>query len=74
MRSTNSGDDKLSCQKAKCANFLEENFRKLRDLSLKTRNGWLPKKLVPKSKILELNSTELKQKKQKDTLRLRQKA
>jgi hypothetical protein len=32
----------------------------LRNLSLETRKGWLSKKLVPKLKKLELNSTNLK--------------
>ncbi len=50
LRSAYPRNEKLSCQKAERANFLEENFRKPRNLSQKKRKGWLPKKLVPKSK------------------------
>jgi hypothetical protein len=39
--------------------FLQENARQLRSLSQKLRKGWIPKKLVPKSKKLELNCTNL---------------
>ncbi len=46
-------------KKAESVKFLEGNFHGPRDLSLKMRKGRLPKKLAPKSKILELNSTNL---------------
>jgi hypothetical protein len=59
---------------AEIANFLEENSCGLRNLSLKKRKGWLPKKLASKSKKLELNSTKLRLKSKKNTPRLRQKA
>jgi hypothetical protein len=42
LRSANSGNEKLSHQKGGSANVLEENSRRLRNLSLKTRKGWLP--------------------------------
>ncbi len=73
-RSSDSGDEKLSCQKMKSANFPEENSLGLRNLSQKTRKGQLPKKLASKSKKLDLNSTNLKLKSKKDTLRSCQKA
>jgi hypothetical protein len=59
LRSANHGNEKPSRQKAKSANFLERNTRGPRNLSQKSRKGWLPKKLVPKSKKLELNCTNL---------------
>jgi hypothetical protein len=52
--SANSGNKKLSCQKAESDNVLEENSCGLRNLSLKPRKGWLPKKVAPKSQKLEL--------------------
>ncbi len=42
------------------ANFPEENTRKLRSSSQKSRQGQIPKKLASKSKKLELNCTTLK--------------
>jgi hypothetical protein len=57
--SANSWNEKLSCQKAESANFLEENSCGLRNIPLKTRKGRLPKNLVPKSNELELSSTNL---------------
>jgi hypothetical protein len=45
--SANSRDEKPSRQKAESADFLEENSRGLRNLSLKMRKGRLPKKLAP---------------------------
>jgi hypothetical protein len=59
------GNEKPSCQKVEIANFPEENSRGLRILSPKTRKRWLPKKLMSKSKKLELNSTTLELKSQK---------
>ncbi len=59
LRSTNLGNERPSCQKAERANFPEENTRGLRSLSQKSRKGLIPKKLVPKSKKLELNHTNL---------------
>ncbi len=56
----NPGHRKPSCQKAESANFMGENFHKLRNLSRKTKKGRLSKKLAPKLKKLELNSTSLK--------------
>jgi hypothetical protein len=53
------GNERPFCQKAEKAFFLNENTRGLRNLSQKSRKGWIPKKLVPKSKKLELNSTNL---------------
>jgi hypothetical protein len=54
-----SENERPSCQKAERANFKEENTRGSRSLSQKSRKGWMPKKLVPKSKKLELNCTNL---------------
>ncbi len=51
------GNEKPSCQKAERANFPEENNRGSRSLSQKSRKGRILKKLVPKSKKLELNCT-----------------
>jgi hypothetical protein len=51
-----------------------EKSRELRGLSLNTRKGPLPKKLAPKLIKLELNSTNLKLKSKKDTLRSHPKA
>jgi hypothetical protein len=53
------GNERPSCQKAERANFPEENTRGSRSLSQKSRKGQIPKKLVPKSKKLELNCTNL---------------
>jgi hypothetical protein len=61
-------------KRQKNADFLEENSRRPRNLSLKTRKGWLPKKLASKLKKLELNSTNLRLKRRKNMPRLRQKA
>jgi hypothetical protein len=47
------------------ADFLEENSRGLRNISPKTRKGWLTKKFASKSKKLELNSTNSKLKSKK---------
>jgi hypothetical protein len=60
LRDAISGDKKLSCQKAESTDVLEENSHGSRNLSLKTRKGWSPKKLASKSKKLELNCTNLK--------------
>jgi hypothetical protein len=57
--SVNCGNEKPSCQKAEGADFPEENTRGPRSLSQKLRKGRIPKKLVPKSKKLELNCTNL---------------
>ncbi len=65
MKSNNPGNEKPSCQKAGSTNFPEENSREPRNLSQKTRKGRLPKKLVPKSKKLEVNSTNIRLKSKK---------
>jgi hypothetical protein len=57
LRSASLGNERPSCQKAERANFLQENTRGLQNLSQKLRKGRIPKKLAPKSKKLELNST-----------------
>jgi hypothetical protein len=57
--STNLGNKKPSRQKAERANFPEENTPGSRSLSQKLRKGQMPKKLVSKSKKLELNCTNL---------------
>jgi hypothetical protein len=57
LRSANLRNERLSCQKAERANFLEENTRRSRSLSQKSRKGWIPMKLASKSKKLELNCT-----------------
>jgi hypothetical protein len=59
LQSANLENKKPSCQKAKGANFPEENTRGSRSLSQKSRKGQIPKKLVSKSKKLELNCTNL---------------
>jgi hypothetical protein len=59
LRSANCRNEKPSCQKAERANFPEENTRGLRSPSQKLRRGRIPKKLVSKSKKLELNCTNL---------------
>ncbi len=59
LRSTNLGNERPSCQKAERDNFPEENTRGSRSPSQKPRKGRIPKKLVPKSKKLELNRTNL---------------
>jgi hypothetical protein len=64
LQSADFGNERPSCQKASCqkaerANFLEENTRKLRSLSQKSRKKPDTKKLAPKSKKLELNCTNL---------------
>jgi hypothetical protein len=57
--SPNLGNERPSCQKAERANFPEENTPGSRSISQKLRKGWMPKKLAPKSKKLELNCTNL---------------
>jgi hypothetical protein len=57
--SAKSVNEEPSCQKAESADFPEKNSCKLRNLSPKTRKGWLPKKLESKLKKFELNSTNL---------------
>ncbi len=59
LQNANRGNEKPSCQKAKTANFLEENTRRLRNLSQELRKGRIPKNLVSKLKKLELNHTNL---------------
>jgi hypothetical protein len=59
-RSANPENKKLSCQKPESVDFPEEKSHKPRNLLLKTRKGWLPKKLAPEFKKLVLNSTNLK--------------
>jgi hypothetical protein len=56
-RSANRRNEKPSCQKAENANFLEENSRRLRNLSQKMRKDHITKKLASKLKKLELNCT-----------------
>jgi hypothetical protein len=58
-------NEKPSCQKTESANFLEENFRGLRNISQKSRKGQISKKLLSKSKKLELNCTNLQLKSKK---------
>ncbi len=50
----------LFCQKAERANFPEENIRRLRNPSQKSRKGHISNKLASKLKKLELNCTNLK--------------
>jgi hypothetical protein len=45
LRSANLGNGKPSCQKAERANFPEENIRRLRSPSQKSRKRQIPKKL-----------------------------
>jgi hypothetical protein len=59
LRSANLGNERPSCQKMERANFLHLNTCGLRSLSQKLRKGWIPKKLAPKMKKLELNCTNL---------------
>jgi hypothetical protein len=59
LQSASPGKEKPSCQKAEKANFPGENSHKPRNLSQKTRKGQLSKKLAPKSKKIEVNSTAL---------------
>jgi hypothetical protein len=65
LQSAKSRNEKPSHQKTESANFLEENSHGPRNLSPKTIKGQLPKKLAPKSKKLELNSTNLELKSKK---------
>jgi hypothetical protein len=44
FQSANLKNENPSCQKAKRADFVEENTRRLRSLSQKLRKGWIPKK------------------------------
>jgi hypothetical protein len=59
LRSANCRNEKPSCQKAKNANFPEENTCGSISLSQKSRKGWIPMKLSPKLKKLELICTNL---------------
>ena len=59
LRSASLENERPSRQKAERANFLQENTRGSWNLSQKSRKGRIPKKLAPKSKKLELNSTNL---------------
>ncbi len=59
LRNANLGNGKPSRQKAERADFPEENTHRSRSFSQKSRKGWIPKKLVSKSKKLELNCTSL---------------
>jgi hypothetical protein len=59
LRSANLGNKKPSRQKAERADFPEENTCGSRSPSQKSRKGRIPKKLVSKSKKLELNRTNL---------------
>jgi hypothetical protein len=55
-QSAKSGNEKPFHQKVESAAFPEENSRRPRNLSQKTRKGWLPKKIASKLKRLELNA------------------
>jgi hypothetical protein len=59
LQSANLRNERPSHQKAERADFLEENAHGTRNLSQKSRKGRIPKKLVPKTQILELNCTIL---------------
>ncbi len=59
LRSANLENERPSRQKAERADFPEEYTHGLRSLSQKSRKGWIPMKLAPKSKKLELNCTNL---------------
>jgi hypothetical protein len=59
LHSASLRNERPSCQRAERANFLQENTRGLQNLSQKSRKGQIPKKLAPKSKKLELSSTNL---------------
>ncbi len=59
LRSANLKNERPSHQKAERADFKEENTHGLRSPSQKSRNSQIPKKLVPKSKKLEQNCTNL---------------
>jgi hypothetical protein len=74
LRSASLGNERPSRQKAERADFLQENTCRSRNLSQKLRKGRIPKKLAPKSKKLELSSTNLMLKSKKYTLRLRRRA
>jgi hypothetical protein len=65
VQSTNPGSRKPSCQKAESSNFLGGNSCELRNLSQKTRKSWSSKKIAPKSRKHELNSSNLKLKSKK---------
>ena len=54
LRSASLGNERPSCQRAERAIFLQEIIRGLQNLSQKSRKGWIPKKLAPKLKKLEL--------------------
>ncbi len=60
LQSANLGIERPSCQKAKRANFPEENTRGSRSLSQKSRKGQILKKLASKLKKSELNCTNLR--------------
>jgi hypothetical protein len=59
LRGANLGNERPSRQKAERADFSQENTRGSRNLSQKSRKGRITKKLAPKLKKLELNSTNL---------------
>ncbi len=59
LRSADLRNERLFHQKAERADFPEENTRGSRSLSQKSRKSRIPKKLVSKSKKLELNCTNL---------------
>ena len=59
LRSASLGNERPSCQKAERANFLQENTLGSRNLTQKSRKGWIPKKLASKLKKLELNCPNL---------------
>ncbi len=59
LQSASLGNERPSRQKAERVIFLQENTHGLRNLSQKSRKGWIPKKLVSKSKKLELKRTNL---------------
>jgi hypothetical protein len=59
LQSASLGNERPSRQNAERAHFSQENTRGSRNLSQKSRKGQILKKLAPKSKKLELSSTNL---------------
>jgi hypothetical protein len=58
-QNANLRNEKPSCHKEESSNFPEEKSCRLRNLSQKTRKGWIPKKLASKLKKFKLSSTNL---------------
>jgi hypothetical protein len=59
LQSASLGKRGFLTKRQKEPNFLQENTRRSQNLSRKSRKGWIQKKLVSKSKKLELNCTNL---------------